>query len=148
MFLGPPSSPFLKPNLHLTCILRWPLRGKKNLTVMHHRLLFISSHYNLGLYFKSQLVKSAIYPLTPTTAILKVLLSKGLHKASHLPSLTILMHLRYCSQVHLSDSMTLITKLPDSVIQWYSQCLQNKVQKSLEVLMEENKLLAHLPNVL
>ena len=115
---------------------------------MHHRLLFISSHYNLGLYFKSQLVKSAIYPLTPTTAILKVLLSKGLHKASHLPSLTILMHLRYCSQVHLSDSMTLITKLPDSVIQWYSQCLQNKVQKSLEVLMEENKLLAHLPNVL
>ena len=62
------------------------------------------------------------------------------------------MHLRYCSQVHLSNCMTLITKLPDSVIQWYSQCLQNKVQKSLsltvEVLMEENKVLAHLPNVL
>lgn len=119
---------------------------------MHHRLLFISSYYNLSLYFKSQLVKSAIYPLTPTTAILKVLLSKGLYKASHLPSLTILMHLRYCSQVHLSNSIILITKLPDSVIQWYSQCLQNKVQKSLsltvEVLMEENKPLAHLPNVL
>lgn len=47
-------------------------KKKKNLTFMHHRLLFISSYYNLGLYFfKSQLIKSAIYPLTPTTAILK-----------------------------------------------------------------------------
>ena len=48
------------------------IKGKKNLTFMQHRLLFISSYYNLGLYFfKSQLINSAIYPLTPTTAILK-----------------------------------------------------------------------------
>ena len=91
-------------------------------------------------------------PSDPNHCNTKSPLSEGLHKASHLPFLTILMHLRYCSQVHLSNSMTLITKLPDSVIQWYSQCLQNKVQKSLsltvEVLMEENKALAHLPNVL